>query len=134
LTFARSTSMRSRVHWKVLLPLGILPVAVAEVAVAAPHRPGARAVPLVLLPLRAGSPRRRFANGRVLRVMPLVTVVVFPARSGLLMNQLRPREGGAAKVGAPLAGAEVAPADWWCIRLGKSKHGRQLVKPVSGLV
>jgi hypothetical protein len=110
-----------------LLPLGILPVAVPEAAVAAQRRLGARAVLLVLLPLRAGSPRRRFANGRVPRVMPLVTGAVFLAKSGLLMKQLRPREGDAAKVASPSAGAEVAPAVWWCIRLGKSKRGRQLI-------
>jgi hypothetical protein len=134
LTFARSTSMRSRAHSKVLLPLGILPVAVPEAAVAAQRRPGAPAVPLDLLPLRAGSPRRRFANGRVPRVMRLVTAAVFLAKSGLLMKQLRPREGGAAKTASPPAGAEVAPAARRCIRLGKSKRGRQLVKSVGGLV
>jgi len=126
--------MRSRARSKALLPLGILPVAVPEAAVAAQCRPGAPVVPLDLLPLRAGSPRLRFANGRAPRVMPLVTVAVFLVKSGLLMKQLRPREGGAAKAASPPAGAEVAPAAWWCIRLGKSKRGRHLVKPVGGLV
>jgi hypothetical protein len=93
--------MTSRVHSKVLLPLGILRVAVPEAAVAAQRQPGAPAVLLGLPRLRAGSPRRRFANGRVRRVMPLVTVAVFLAKSGQLMKLLRPREGGAAKVANP---------------------------------
>jgi len=40
----------------------------------------------------------------VLRVMPLVTVGAFRARSGPLTNQLKPKEGGAAK-------AAVTPSD-----------------------